>query len=138
MLVSALDVQQEINGTCKVDLDGLVRKIDIRLKHAAHESRGCVVGGISVNGRERPGMTCVEGLKEIKSFPTPNLADDDAIGAVAKGGLEQIPNGDRRRVRLWSPGFKTDQVALANSNLGRLLNDDNSFLIGNEIRKDVQ
>ena len=83
-------------------------------------------------------MTDVQRLQEIKRLASPNLSYDDAIGPVTESGLEEIPNGDSRRRVLCPAGLETDQVALANVDLGRILDDHDALLIRDEVTEDVE
>src|SRR5262245_36777930 len=83
-------------------------------------------------------MADIERLQEVESLPSSNLSHNDAIGAVTERGSEKFPNGDCRNRVLRTTCLETDQVALANVDLGRILDDHDTLMIGDEITEDVE
>src|SRR5436309_2753085 len=132
------DVQQEVDRIGKVGLDGLIGQVDGRLECATHEARDGVVSGIGVDGAESSGMAGVQSLKKIEGFPSPDFTDDDAVRPVAEGGSQQVPNRHCWSIRLLSPGFKPNQVALANADLCRFFDEDDALLVWDKLRQDVE
>ena len=57
---------------------------------------------------------------------------------MAKRCFEEIPNGDGRQTVLRLPRFETDQVVLAHVNLGGVLNEENTFIGGNDFPEYIE
>ena len=83
-------------------------------------------------------MTRVEKLQEIECLAAAYLSEDDPIGTVAKGCLQEVTNGHTWQAVLWQPGFKADKVVLFHLNFGGVLDEENSFIWGNEFSKNIQ
>src|SRR6187549_1775305 len=83
-------------------------------------------------------MTCVQDLKEIECLAASDFTDDDPVGPMAKRSPEQVTDCDHRRVPLFTPSFEANKIAPMDNNFGGLLNDNDSFLVGNEVRQNVQ
>jgi hypothetical protein len=83
-------------------------------------------------------MVRIKSLKQVEGLSTANFADDDAIWTVSQRGLQQIPYRYRRETALLMSSLEADQVALADIQLGGVLNEQNSFVIRNEISQDIQ
>ena len=77
--------------------------------------------------------------KKIEGFFPADFSQDGAFGPVAQAGFEQIADGDSRN--LWSllPAcLKADKVGFADVNLCRVLNDQQSVFVGNEVGQDIE
>ncbi len=72
-------------------------------------------------------MAGVQGLQKIKGFAATDFTDDDAVRPMTQGGSQEVPDRYCRSIRLLSPGFKSDQVALANADLRRVFDEDDAF-----------
>src|SRR5271157_4881496 len=83
-------------------------------------------------------MTCVEELQEIECLTAAYLTEDDPVGTVAEGCLQEVADAHSRQAVLWLSGFKADQVVLVHLNFGSVFNKKNSFIRGDEFPKDIQ
>src|SRR5260370_11789397 len=83
-------------------------------------------------------MACVEELQEIECLATAYLTKNDPVRAVAEGCLQEITNAHSRQAVLWLPGFKAHEVVLVHLNFGRVFDEENSFIRGNEFPEDIQ
>jgi len=57
---------------------------------------------------------------------------------VSKRCLQQVSNRHSRQAILRLPRFKPDQVLLAHVNFGSVLNQEDSFIVGDELPENVQ
>jgi hypothetical protein len=85
--VTAFDLQQQVNGIGDTAPDRLKWELHVGLENAARQASDGLPGVVSVNGRERPRVTCVERLKEVEGLRTTHLAQQDTVGPVTKRGL---------------------------------------------------
>src|SRR5215208_5058480 len=89
-------------------------------------------------------VTRVEGLQQIEGLRAPDLAHQNAIGSMAQRCPDQIGNRDgwqRRFLSHWElrpPSFKSQQIWLGEMDLRRLLDDDETFVVGDARGKSVQ
>src|SRR6516162_9337220 len=83
-------------------------------------------------------MTRVEELQEIECLTAPYLSEDDPIGTVAEGCFQEVTNAHTWQAVLWQPGFKADKVVLFHPNFGGVFDEENSFIWGNELSKNIQ
>src|SRR5439155_2918932 len=83
-------------------------------------------------------MTRVQELQEIECLTAAYLTEDDPVGTVAEGCLQEVTYAHSRQAVLWLPGFKTDKVVLVHLNFGGVFDEENSFIRGNEFPKDIQ
>src|SRR6267143_4814952 len=83
-------------------------------------------------------MTRVEKLQEIESLAAAYLSEDDPIGTVAEGCLQEVTNAHTWQAVLWQPGFKADEVVLFHLNFRGVLDEENAFIWVNEFSKNIQ
>ena len=83
-------------------------------------------------------MPGIQKLEEVERLSPANLAEDDSVGPMAKGCFQEIPNRHRRQPVLRLPGFKANEIVLSHVNLGGVLDQQNSFVLRNELSEDVQ
>src|SRR5216684_5318296 len=83
-------------------------------------------------------MTSIESLQQIKCLPTTDLTDNDPVGPVSEGGLQQIPNCDCRYPGLLASALKPNQICLTDVQFGGVFDEQNSFFVRNEIGQDIQ
>ena len=135
---SAFEMNQKIEGVCDVALDRPVRQFDTALQNATGEAVECLGSGVGVDCRNCAGMSGIQQLQQVKGFGSPNLAQQDSVGTMAKARLEQFADGHGGKAVLLTPGFKADQVRCSNLNLRGVLDDENAFVFGNEACEDVE
>src|SRR5437016_4884792 len=83
-------------------------------------------------------MARVEELQEIECLTAAYLAEDDPIGTVAEGCLQEVTNAHTWQAVLRQPSFKADKVVLFHLNFGGVFDEENSFIWGNEFSKNIQ
>src|SRR5208283_3819549 len=83
-------------------------------------------------------MTRVQELQEVECLTAAYLTEDDSVGAVAEGCLQEVTDADSWQAVLWLPGFKAHKVVLVHLNFGGVFDEENSFIRGNEFSKDIQ
>src|SRR5271165_2942900 len=83
-------------------------------------------------------MACVEELQQIECLTAAYLTEDDPVGTVAKGCFQEVTDAHGRQPVLRLPGFKADKVVLVHLNFGGVLDEENSFVGGNEFPKNIQ
>ncbi len=81
-------------------------------------------------------MSRVQELQEIERFASANLPQNDAVGAVAEGCFEKIPDRHGRKAVLFPASFKADEILLRQLNLGRIFDDEHPFILRDELPKD--
>ena len=100
-----LQVHNDVYGVADVCLDRAIRQIHAALQHAARESSKALPCGSGMDGRKAPRMPGVEELQEIEGFSSSYFTQDDSVGPVAKGGFEEVPDGDGGQTVLGLPRF---------------------------------
>src|SRR5580700_11516406 len=83
-------------------------------------------------------MPCVEELQEIEGLSSTYFAKDDSVRPVAKGGFEEVPDGDGGQTVLRLPRFKSDQVVLGQVNFRRVFDEEDTFIGGDELSEDIE
>src|SRR5438046_9450535 len=83
-------------------------------------------------------MPCVEELQEIEGLSSAYFTEDDPVGPVAKGGFEEIPDGDGRQTILLLSRFETDQVVMAHVNFRRVFDEEDTLIGRNELSEDIE
>ena len=83
-------------------------------------------------------MPCVEELQEIEGLSSTYFAKDDSVRPVAKGGFEEVPDGDGGQTVLRLPRFETDQVVLVHVNFRRVFDEEDAFIGGDELPEDIE
>src|SRR6266513_792542 len=83
-------------------------------------------------------MARVEELQEIECLTAPYLSEDDPIGTVPEGCFQEVTNAHTWQAVLWQPGFKADKVVLFHLNFGGVLDEENSFIWGDEFSENIQ
>jgi hypothetical protein len=77
-------------------------------------------------------------LQQIEGFSPAHLAHDDPIRSMTKGGPEQVPNRDRRRVRLLPPGLEAHDIRMLDVELRDVLHDHDALICGQERGQGIQ
>jgi hypothetical protein len=67
-------------------------------------------------------VTYIQELSQVEGFPTANLAEHDAVGAVTQSRLQQIADFNSRRGILAATDLEANQVWLCEPNFGGILN----------------
>src|SRR4029077_3435554 len=83
-------------------------------------------------------MSGVEGLQQVESFAATDFANNDSVWPVTKSSLQKITDRNCWYAGLFTPRFKSNQIALADVQFSRVFDEENSFLIWNEIGKDIE
>ena len=93
-----------------------------------------VRGGVGVDGGDGSSVAGVEGLDEIVGLGAADLADDEAVGAVAQGMLHQVTNGDGAALLLRAGllGFEPQAVGSGDPELAGVLDADDALLLVDE------
>jgi len=82
---------------------------------------------------------CMEAHGEClsKGLAAAYFAEDDPVGPVSKGRLEEIPDRDGRQPVLRLPSFEPDKVVLAHVNFRGVLDEENTFIGGDEFSEGI-
>src|ERR1700687_3164259 len=83
-------------------------------------------------------MPCVEELQEIEGLSSTYFAKDDSVRPVAKGGFEEVPDGDGGQTVLRLPRFESDQVVLGHVNFRRVFDKEDTFVGRDELPEDIE
>src|SRR6266404_29493 len=83
-------------------------------------------------------MTRVEELQEIECLTAANFTEDDPVWAMAERCFQEVTDAHRRQSVLRLSGFKADKIVLVHLNFGRVFDEENSFIGGNELPKDIK
>src|SRR5882762_674627 len=83
-------------------------------------------------------MTGVEELQEIECLTAANFTEDDPVWAMAERCFQEVTDAHSRQSVLRLSGFKADKIVLVHLNFGRVFNEENSFIGGNELPKDIK
>src|SRR6266403_2337833 len=82
-------------------------------------------------------MPCVEELQEIEGLSSTYFAKDDSVRPVAKGGFEEVPDGDSGQTVLRLPRFESDQVVLGQVNFRGVFDEEDTFIGRDELSEDI-
>src|SRR5438094_687749 len=63
---------------------------------------------------------------------------DDPVWAMAEGCFQKVADAHSRQSVLWLPGFKADKVVLVHLNFGCVFDEENAFVGGDELPKDIK
>jgi hypothetical protein len=83
-------------------------------------------------------MPCVEELQEIEGLSSTYFAKDDPVRPVAKGGFEEVPDGDGGQTVLGLPRFESDQVVLGQVNFRRVFDEEDTFIGQDELPEYIE
>ena len=83
-------------------------------------------------------MAGVERLKEVEGLAAPDFTDEDPVRAEPERSLEQFPNGDARKARLFAASLQPDHVVLSHLNFRSVLDDDDALLGADELGKNIE
>ena len=83
-------------------------------------------------------MPCVEELQQIEGLSSTYFAKDDSVRPVAKGGFEDVPDGDGGQTVLRLPRFESDQVVLGQVNFRRIFDEEDTFIGRDELPEDIE
>ena len=82
-------------------------------------------------------MTRIKELQEIECLTAAYLTEDDPVWPMAEGCFQEVTDAHSRQAVLWLPSFKADKVVLVHLKFGRVLDEENSFIRGNEFAKNI-
>ena len=74
--------------------------------------------------------------KKIEGFAAANLTKNDAVRAVAEGCFQEVADGHCRKAVLFPAGFKPNEIFLRQLNFGRVFDNEDSLVLGNEFSED--
>jgi hypothetical protein len=83
-------------------------------------------------------MPSVEELQEIEGLSSTYFAEDDSVRPVAKGGFEEVPDGDGGQTVLRLPCFEADQVVLGQVNFRRVFDEEDTFIRRDELPEGIE
>ena len=84
-----------------------------------------------------PRVSGIEKLQKIESLAASYLAQDDSVGTMSKRGFQEVANRHGGEPILFLSGFKPNEVLLAHVNLGRVLDQQYAFVVGDELPENV-
>ena len=61
---------------------------------------------------------------------------NDSVGAVAEGRFQEVADGHCGKAVLFPASFKPDEILLRQLNFGRVFDNEDSFVLGNEFSED--
>src|ERR1700687_5815445 len=91
-----------------------------------------------MDSRKTAGVSGVQKLQQVECLSPAYLTEDDSVRPMAKGCLQKIPDRHCRQAVLRLPGFQANQILLPHLNLGGVLDQQDSFVLGDELPDDVQ
>src|SRR5204863_10134617 len=83
-------------------------------------------------------MPCVEELQEVEGLSSAYFAKDDSVRPVAKGGFEEVPDGDGGQTVLRLPRFESDKVVLCQVNFRRVFDEEDTFIRRSELPEGIE
>src|SRR5215469_18332917 len=87
-------------------------------------------GRVRMDGRERPGMSGIQGVQEGTCLHSSNLAENDPVWTPAKRGLEERLKRNLRLVGV-TLGLNGNDVRLDDIELRSVLDHNEPFPVGN-------
>ena len=103
-------------------------KLTAALHGATGDARQGGLGVVGVYGRQRPAVSGVESLQQVRCLPAAHLAHHDVIRAVTQRVADEIT--DRHRSLLQPASLEADTIGALNAKLQRVLDGDDAFVIG--------
>src|ERR1700730_2896068 len=81
-------------------------------------------------------MSRVQELQEIEGLASADLAQNQTIRAMTEGCFQEVANRYGGKAVLFAAGFKPNEILLRQLNLGRVFDDEHSFILRNEFSED--
>src|SRR5215211_2382281 len=109
--------------------------------HQAHrlDTRKRIAGAIGVGRGHRSIVTGVHCLHHVERLAAATLPDDDPLGAHPTGVDDEVTDGDLALAfDVGRTRIQTDDVLLTELRLGRVLDRDDSLVVWDEGREDVE
>ena len=91
-----------------------------------------------MDGRKRSRVTRVQKLQKIECLASANLAENDAVRAVAESCFQKVADRHCRHAVLRLPGLEPDEIRLGHLNFGGVFNEKDSLVLGDEFPEDIQ
>src|SRR5882724_2106942 len=91
-----------------------------------------------MNRRERPRVSRVQELQQVKSLCPSYLTQQDSVRPMSETGLEKFTDGHCREVVLGQASLEPDEIRCANLNFRGVFDYENAFMDWNEIGKDIE
>lgn len=124
----ALDLHDHIDGPGHLALDGLEREPITTEHRKALQPMQRIDGAVGVHRRQTAPMTGVERMHEVEGFDAADLPQDQAVGTHPKRITDEVPHGDQPDVfDRCGTGFQPHNVTVTKSQLGSILDRDDSF-----------
>src|SRR5580692_11029187 len=115
---SSVEVHYNIQGVADIALDSPIRELNSALENATRKSRETLPRRCCMDRREAARVTCIEKLQEVESLTSTYFAEDDPVGAVAKGCFQKVADAHCREAVLWLPSLETNKIILVHLNFG--------------------
>src|SRR5208283_2018192 len=134
---AAVEMHYDIERIADIALDGPIWEFNSTLEDAARKPSEALLGRRCMDGRETARVTGIEKLQEIERLPAAYLPKNDPVRAVAEGCLQGVAYAHCRKAVLWLARLKTDEIVLTHLNFGRVFDQKNSLVRGNEFPEDI-
>jgi hypothetical protein len=123
------------------DLRANVRDRQLDVGHQGHrlEPPQQMSGRVRVRRGQRPVVPGVHRLQHVERLTASDLADDDPVRPHPQRVANEVANRDLAlALHIGRSRLETDDVGLAQAELGRVLDRDHAFAVGDERRQHAQ
>ncbi len=132
------DLDDQVNGAGDLAAEGEEGDADVGHESHGFEAVAGVGGGGGVEGGEGAVVAGGHGLDHVEGLAAADFTDDDAVGAHAEGGDEEVADGDEAAaVGIGGAGFHLDDMGLLDLEFAGVFDDDDAFVIAEGGGEDV-
>ena len=131
----ALAVQNEVDGLCRLGTDKCVIQIGPRTQGQIRKPIQGIPCGLCMDGGERSAMPGVHRLQQVIAALIADLAHDDAVGTMAQSGGQELARSDGNLARNRLNSLPANGIGMRHLQLCRLLDDDETLLLGNMVKQ---
>ena len=128
-----------VNRRSNLAANRFFRQVQIRHHGHGFQTGDGIARTVGVNRSQRAIVTCVHGLQHVERFFATNFADDDAVGTHTQTVDDQLPLHDRALAfDVRGTAFQSHHVTLLQLQFGGIFDGDDSLLVRNVARKNVE
>ena len=113
-------------------------QVETRHQDQGLDSRQHVSRLVGVKGGHRPVVSGIHRLQHVEGFWPTDLTDDQTVWPHTQRRDDQVADADLFAVGPGWTSFESSHVALAQLQLGRILDGDDAFIVGQVARKHVE
>lgn len=86
-----------------------------------------------MNRGNRPAVTSIQQLQQVKGLAAPDFAQNDPVGPVSQGSSQEVSDGYRGHSVLLTARLEANDVVFLHLNFSGVFDQNHAFMIWNKL-----